>query len=77
MLHSIPPVNSDNIIHHNLEKVIIHIAETLDVFHLIIKENTNEFKKIFKTPDICKEVAKDGLIYFSHSQGKHKASRDD
>ena len=42
--------------------LIIHIKEKIIVF--------------FKQPDICKEVAKVGLIYCNHSQGKKQLTRD-
>jgi hypothetical protein len=35
---------------------------------------SKKFKNILKIPDLCKEVAKVGLLYSNHSQGKHKTS---
>ena len=32
------------------------------------------FKNFLKSPDLCKEVAKVGLLYCSHNKGKHKAA---
>lgn len=37
-----------------------------------IKKESKKFLFFLKFTDICKEVAKIDLIYFNHSQGKHK-----
>nr|WP_253289267.1 hypothetical protein [Lachnoclostridium sp. MSJ-17] len=44
--------------------------------HIGLRKKVIKIIKL-KKAKICKEVAKVGLIYFSHSQGKHKVSRDE